>query len=103
MAFNAAEGALDPVSFSDEAFPSYISLRTQAAEADAPRDAAPRKMRNAEVITEVLFYADAETNTRHKKADAEIQVERHINLATLGDNEEEGYYDEDERIARGLN
>jgi len=26
-------------------------------------------------------------------------VERNINLAALGDNEDEGYYDEDERIA----
>jgi hypothetical protein len=51
------------------------------------------------VLTEVLYYADAETNTKFKKKDAEIQVERNINLAVLGDNEDEGYYDEDERIA----
>jgi hypothetical protein len=56
-------------------------------------------MRNAEVITDVLYYADAETNTKYKKKDAEIQVEKNINLAALGDNEDEGYYDEDERIA----
>lgn len=30
-------------------------------------------MRNAEVITEVLYYADAETNTKSKKRDAEVR------------------------------
>ncbi len=59
-------------------------------------------MRNAEVLTEVLYYADAETNTKFKKKDAEIQVEKNINLAALGDREDEGYYDEDERIAQKL-
>jgi hypothetical protein len=29
-------------------------------------------MKTAEVITDVLYYADAETNTRHKKKDAEV-------------------------------
>lgn len=29
-------------------------------------------MCNAEVITDVLYYADAETNTKHKKVDAEV-------------------------------
>ena len=47
----------------------------------------------------MLYYADAETNTKFKKKDAEIQVEKNINLGALGDNEDEGYYDEDERIA----
>ena len=56
-------------------------------------------MKNAEVLTEVLYYADAETNTKHKKKDMEIQVEKNINIAAVGDNEDEGYYDEDERIA----
>jgi len=26
-------------------------------------------------------------------------VDKHFNIAALGDNEDEGYYDEDERIA----
>lgn len=30
----------------------------------------------------------------------QIQVEKHINLDSLGDQEDEGYYDEDERIAQ---
>jgi hypothetical protein len=29
-------------------------------------------MKNAEVLTEVLYYADAETNTKYKKIDAEV-------------------------------
>jgi hypothetical protein len=29
----------------------------------------------------------------------EIQVDKHINIAAIGDNDDEGYYDEDERIA----
>jgi hypothetical protein len=56
-------------------------------------------VKNAEVLTEVLYYADAETNTKSKKKDVEIQVDKLINIGALGDNEEEGYYDEDERIA----
>jgi len=32
----------------------------------------PRKMKNAEITTDVLYYADAETNTKHKKQDAEV-------------------------------
>jgi hypothetical protein len=40
-----------------------------------------------------------ETNTKYKRVDAEIQVDKHINLAVIGDNDNEGYYDEDERIA----
>jgi hypothetical protein len=29
-------------------------------------------MKNAEVLTEVLYYADAETNTKYKKKDADV-------------------------------
>ena len=32
----------------------------------------PRKMKNAEVLTDVLYYADVETNTKYKKVDTEI-------------------------------
>lgn len=102
---------LDPVNFSDESFPSYISLNPLAVNDEVGAEAAPargaqprvqRKTRNAEVITDVLYYADAETNTKSKKKDVECQVERNINMAVLGDNEDEGYYDEDERIAQKL-
>ena len=102
---------LDPVNFSDECFPSYVSLNPLTNNDECGAEAAPargakqkqeRKTRNAEVITDVLYYADAETNTKSKKKDAECQVERNINLAVLGDNEDEGYYDEDERIAQKL-
>jgi hypothetical protein len=54
------------------------------------------------VSTEVLYYADVETNTKHKRVDVEIQVDKHINIAAIGDNDDEGYYDEDERIAQKL-
>jgi hypothetical protein len=37
-------------------------------------------MKNAEILTEVLYYADAETNTKHKKKDAEVLS---LNLLTL--------------------
>ena len=33
-------------------------------------------MKNAEILTEVLYYADAETNTKHKKKDAEVPPPR---------------------------
>ena len=32
----------------------------------------------------------------------QIQVDKNINMAVLGDREDEGYYDEDERIAQKL-
>lgn len=50
----------------------------------------------------MLYYADVETNTKHKRVDVEIQVDKHINIAAIGDNDDEGYYDEDERIAQKL-
>ena len=50
----------------------------------------------------MLYYADVETTTKHKKVDAEIQVDKYINLGAVGDNDDEGYYDEDERIAQKL-
>ncbi len=97
---------LDPVNFSDEAIPSFISLNpgsemgTEVAPENPGRGKEkPRKMKNAEVLTDVLYYADVETNTKYKRVDAEIQVDKHINLAVIGDNDDEGYYDEDERIA----
>lgn len=100
---------LDPVNFSDEVFPSYVSLSSAAVSGDVGTEVASskskqqtRKMKNAEVCTDVLYYADADTNTKHKKKDADIQVDKHINLAMLGDQEDEGYYDEDERIAQKL-
>ena len=70
---------LDPVSFSDEAIPSFISLNpgSEVGTEVAPENPArgkekPRKMKNAEVLTDVLYYADVETNTKYKKVDAEI-------------------------------
>lgn len=70
---------LDPVSFSDEAIPSFISLNpgsevgTEVAPENAGRGKEkPRKMKNAEVLTDVLYYADVETNTKYKKVDTEI-------------------------------
>ena len=98
---------LDPVCFSDEAFPSFLSLgqngtsevHAEAADSQNQRGKQVRKMKNAEISTDVLYYADVETNTKHKKVDVEIQVDKHINIAAIGDNDDEGYYDEDERIA----
>ena len=99
---------LDPVTFSDQSFPSFISLGQHnqlndevGFETSSPlkTENEAKKMRNAEVLTEVLYYADAETNTKHRKKDAEIQVEKNLNMAVLGENDDEGYYDEDERIA----
>ena len=66
---------LDPVHFSDETFPSYVSLNQAGGYAeDNSKQNKPRLTRNAEVITDVLYYADAETNTRHKKKDAEVLI-----------------------------
>ena len=31
-------------------------------------------MKNAEVLTDVLYYADQETNTKFKKKDAEVST-----------------------------
>jgi hypothetical protein len=79
---SGATSDLDPVNFSDECFPSYVSLNPhrqndeEGAEAALARrggrQASVRKIRNAEVITDVLYYADAETNTKFKKKDVEI-------------------------------
>ena len=33
---------------------------------------------------------------------SQIQVDKNFNIGALGDNEEEGYYDEDDRIAQKL-
>lgn len=71
---------LDPVNFSDEAIPSFISLNpgsevgTEVATENLARGnkEKPRKMKNAEVLTDVLYYADVETNTKYKKVDTEI-------------------------------
>ena len=70
---------LDPVCFTDEAFPSQISLnpgsevQAEATGEPAQRGAQkPRKMKNAEISTEVLYYADAETNTKYKKKDVDV-------------------------------
>ena len=71
---------LDPVSFSDEAIPSFISLNpgSEVGTEVAPENAGRgdknkvRKMKNAEVLTDVLYYADVETNTKYKKVDMEI-------------------------------
>ena len=30
-------------------------------------------MKNVEVLTDVLYYADQETNTKYKKKDAEVK------------------------------
>ncbi len=30
-------------------------------------------MKNAEISTEILYYADAETNTKYKKKDADVR------------------------------
>lgn len=70
---------LDPVSFSDEAFPSYVSISPfsnmgtySESVPQAAKRGGVRKMCNAEINTEQLYYADAETNTKHKKKDAEV-------------------------------
>ncbi len=97
----------DHITFTDEAFPSFCSINPTysnnvEAEAAPARANKTRALKNAEILTEVLYYADAETNTKFKKKDADIQVDKHINLDALGDNEDEGYYDEDDRIAQKM-
>ena len=104
---SAPASELDPVNFSDEVFPSYVSFNSVSEVGTddtsmVKKGQKERKVKNAEVLTEVLYYADAETNTKSKKKDVEIQVDKLINIGALGDNEEEGYYDEDERIAQKL-
>ena len=104
---SAPASELDPVNFSDEVFPSYVSFNSVSEVGTddtsmVKKGQKERKVKNAEVLTEVLYYADAKTNTKSKKKDVEIQVDKLINIGALGDNEEEGYYDEDERIAQKL-
>ena len=58
---------LDPVNFSDQVFASYASIKP-----NEPSDAAAgsrQKTRNAEVLTDDLFYQDEETNTKFKRAE----------------------------------
>lgn len=74
-------GDLDTITFSDECFASFVSLGPTGgrgeveAEAYVPRGQkqnAPKATRNAEIITETLYYADAETNTKYKKKEVEV-------------------------------
>ena len=70
---------LDVINFSDECFPSFVSLNVRSndveTESYVPTQAnskAPKAMRTAEVLTETLYYADAETNTKYKKKEVEV-------------------------------
>lgn len=71
-------GDLDTITFSDECFASFVSLGPRGeveAEAYVPRGQkqnAPKATRTAEVLTETLYYADAETNTKYKKKEVEV-------------------------------
>ncbi len=55
---------VDAVTFSDQTFPSYASIRPTADTGGGQR----LKMRDAQVLTEDLYYNDQETNTKFKKA-----------------------------------
>lgn len=57
---------LDPVNFTDECFESVVSIRPQNADEDGGSPS-KRKMKNAEILTDELYYRDAETNTKYKK------------------------------------
>ena len=57
---------LDAVNFTDECFDSYISIRPAKAAADNS-NAGRRKVKDAEVLTDELYYRDADTNTKFKK------------------------------------
>jgi hypothetical protein len=66
---------LDPVNFSDESFASIVSIKPRNADEDggSPNK---RKMKNTEIMTDELYYRDADTNTKYKKE--EVSVSHYI-------------------------
>ena len=81
MSYTGGGRDLDIVTFSDECFPSFVSLNQSHGRGEVETDAynqkakaAPKATRTAEVLTETLYYADAETNTKYKKKEVEVSV-----------------------------
>ena len=83
---------LDAINFTDECFPSFVSLSPSASnngvetESHVPsqqRAKAPKATRTAEVLTETLYYADAETNTKYKKKEVEVSYLNHSSIIDL--------------------
>lgn len=64
---------LDAVNFTDESFHNFISIRpAMNEESGGPSNT--RKMKNVEILTDELYYRDAETNTKHKKESISVRV-----------------------------
>lgn len=62
---------LDPVNFSDEKFESYVRIQPNNEGNDGGKNtSSKRKTKDFEVNTDELFYMDADTNTKFKKADS---------------------------------
>jgi hypothetical protein len=57
---------LDPTNFSDETFDSFIQIKPSHA-TDDNSTGSKRKIKNAEMMTDEIYYRDADTNTKHKK------------------------------------
>ena len=69
---------LDPVNFTDESFPSFATVKpSEAAEGVT---GGKEKKRNAEVMTDELYYLEAETNTKFKKNAVSVSNHSFINL-----------------------
>jgi len=58
------------------------------------------KQRNQGVLTDELYYRDAQTNTKYKKAEIAIQTEKDISKMQ-GDSEEDEYDEEEETHGQG--
>ncbi len=78
---------LDAALFSDQSFPSMVSIKPS----DASSSASPSlsKKRDAEVITDDIEYRNVRTNTKYKTNEVEIQTEKMTGANDSEDEEEE--------------
>ena len=57
---------LDTVNFTDECFDSIVSIKPTYAGGEDNNSPNKRKMKNVDIMTDELFYRDAETHTKYK-------------------------------------
>ena len=64
---------LDPANFTDEAFQSYASIRPGGS-GDTSATGGNKKIKDADMNTDDVFYNDAETNTKFKKTGVSVSL-----------------------------
>ena len=63
---------LDPANFTDEAFQSYASIRPGGE--TSGQTGGNKKIKDADMNTDDVFYNDAETNTKFKKTGVSVSL-----------------------------